>query len=56
MWNSCVIEDLSISIFRLEDILCFEVREAKERSGAWYGKWNGAVRPDLEWHTELVNE
>ncbi len=51
-----VVEDLSIGIFRMEDILCFEVREAKERSGAWYGKWNGAVRPDLEWRTELVNE
>ena len=24
------------------------------REGAWYGKWNGAVRPDLEWRTELV--
>ncbi len=50
-----VIEDLSIRIFRMEDILCFEVQEARERSGAWYGKWIGAVRPDLEWRTELLN-
>jgi len=51
-----VIENLSTSIFLLEDILCFDVREVKERSGAWYGKWDGAVRPDLEWRTELVHE
>jgi len=51
-----VIEDRSTCIFLLEDILCFDVVEAKERSGAWYGKWSGAVRPDLQWRTELVNE
>ncbi len=50
-----VIEDLSIRIFRMEDILCFDVQEARKRSGAWYGKWVGAVRPDLEWRTELLN-
>jgi len=49
-----VVEDLSVVIFRVEDILCFEVREAKERLGAWYGKWNGAVRPELEWQTEFL--
>ena len=50
-----VIKDLRIPIFGMEDILCFDVQEARERSVAWYGKWNGAVRPDLEWRTELLN-
>jgi lipopolysaccharide transport system ATP-binding protein len=41
-------------VFRYGDILSFEVRDAVEMRGSWYGKWPGAVRPDLEWSTELV--
>ena len=49
-----VVEDLNRAIFRQEDILCFEVHEATERPSEWYGKWVGAVRPDLEWQTEFL--
>jgi lipopolysaccharide transport system ATP-binding protein len=49
-----VIEDLSTSIFRQEDILRFDIQEIAERPGAWYGKWIGAVRLDLDWRTELL--
>jgi lipopolysaccharide transport system ATP-binding protein len=49
-----VVEDLNRSIFRQDDILCFEVHEATERPSEWYGKWVGAVRPDLEWQTEFL--
>jgi lipopolysaccharide transport system ATP-binding protein len=49
-----VVEDLNRSIFRQDDILCFEVHETTERPSEWYGKWAGAVRPDLEWQTEFL--
>jgi lipopolysaccharide transport system ATP-binding protein len=37
------------------DLLSFEVREAVESREFWFGKWPGAVRPDLEWTTEAVD-
>ena len=49
-----VVRDESVVIFRLDDLLVFEIHEAAERSGAWFGKWIGAVRPSLEWNTELL--
>src|SRR5262245_14608539 len=39
-----VVEDLNRTIFRQDDVLCFEVHEATERPSEWYGKWLGAVR------------
>jgi lipopolysaccharide transport system ATP-binding protein len=36
------------------DLLSFEVREAVESREFWFGKWPGAVRPNLEWETEVV--
>jgi len=49
-----VVEDLNKSIFREDDILSFDVYEVAERPSQWYGKWAGAVRPDLEWRTDLL--
>ena len=49
-----VIKDQSVSIFRLDDVLAFDVREAIEARKEWYGKFVGAVRPELEWKTELL--
>jgi len=40
------VKDTSIVLFKIEDVLIFEVVDAK-RSGAWFGKWPGAVRPSL---------
>lgn len=49
-----VIQDQSNAIFRLDDILIFDILDdAGVRSG-WFGKWPGAVRPSLTWQTELV--
>ena len=25
-----------------------------ERNGSWYGKWIGAVRPQLKWTLEMI--
>lgn len=49
------IKDQTQVAFDIDDILVFDVEEASERSG-WYGKWIGAVRPNLEWQTEMIEE
>lgn len=51
-----VVQDGSVVIYNHSDVLSFEVRDALELRDGWYGKWPGAVRPDLEWHTELLEE
>ncbi|HEX8475879.1 MAG TPA: polysaccharide ABC transporter ATP-binding protein [Pyrinomonadaceae bacterium] len=51
-----VIKDQSIGIFFLDSVLSFDVREDASMRKDWYGKMIGAVRPVLEWKTELVEE
>jgi lipopolysaccharide transport system ATP-binding protein len=51
-----VIKDQTRVIYDLDDILVFDVEEASGRAGGWYGKWIGAVRPNLDWQTELLPE
>jgi homopolymeric O-antigen transport system ATP-binding protein len=41
-------------IFKLDDILVFEVHDSTELRGAWFGKWVGVVRPALEWSSDLI--
>jgi len=49
-----VVEDQSVVLSRHDDLLIFDVIEPPGEREAWYGKWVGAVRPRLEWATELV--
>jgi lipopolysaccharide transport system ATP-binding protein len=49
-----VVKDQAVPIFILDDALVFDVNDAIERRSAWYGKWEGAVRPNLEWKTEQL--
>lgn len=49
-----VVEDQTTIIFRYDDVLVFDIQELAEQRKSWYGKWIGAVRPNLEWRTELV--
>ncbi len=42
-----VVKDMSTVMYQMEDILTFEVVD-EQRHGAWFGKWQGAVRPSLE--------
>ncbi len=42
------------TILQEDGILTFDVRDVMESRHGWHGKWNGAVRPMLEWSTELV--
>ena len=41
-------------VYCQDDALIFDVRDTTEGRDAWYGKWVGAIRPTLEWQTELV--
>ena len=49
-----IVEDQSVALSRHEDLLVFEVIERPGERQNWYGKWEGAVRPRLEWTTELL--
>jgi lipopolysaccharide transport system ATP-binding protein len=51
-----VVKDQTLVIYDIDDILVFDVEEASERASGWYGKWIGAVRPNLAWQTELLPE
>jgi homopolymeric O-antigen transport system ATP-binding protein len=51
-----VVEHATQVIYRHRDVLTFEVRDVPDLRGAWYGRWHGAVRPILEWRTELLEE
>jgi lipopolysaccharide transport system ATP-binding protein len=50
-----VVKDQGTVIFSLNDALVFNVLD-RERPGDWHGKWEGAVRPDLVWTTEYLND
>jgi lipopolysaccharide transport system ATP-binding protein len=49
-----IVEDQSVVLSRHEDLLVFEVIEQPGERQNWYGKWEGAVRPRLQWTTELL--
>lgn len=51
-----VIRSQTEVLYDTEDILIFNVRDASERRSAWYGKWIGAVRPNLKWETEFLGK
>ena len=51
-----IVRDQSEVIYQEEDALVFEVADTSEGRGRWYGKWPGAVRPKLEWETELLEQ
>jgi lipopolysaccharide transport system ATP-binding protein len=49
-----VVRDQGVVIYSHEDVLVFDLQDSPERRPDWYGKWVGAVRPDLKWETELL--
>ena len=49
-----IVEDESVVLSRHDDLLVFDVVEAPGERRNWYGKWIGAVRPRLQWNTELI--
>jgi lipopolysaccharide transport system ATP-binding protein len=51
-----VVKDQTAVIYSHNDALVFDIKDSVERRGNWYGEWVGAVRPDLEWRTELLTQ
>jgi lipopolysaccharide transport system ATP-binding protein len=51
-----VVKDQSEEVFDIEDVLVFEVHDARFADVKWHGKIRGAVRPILDWTTEPVEE
>jgi lipopolysaccharide transport system ATP-binding protein len=43
------------TVVQHDDVLVFEVQDAVDLRGGWHGRWVGAVRPALEWETDIVN-
>jgi lipopolysaccharide transport system ATP-binding protein len=48
-----VVKDTVKCLFDERDTVIFEVHDA-ERTGMWYGKWIGAVRPQFDWSVEIL--
>ena len=49
-----IVKDQGHVLFLLDDALVFNVLDSIERRNDWHGKWEGAVRPDLEWQTQYL--
>ena len=41
-------------ILSVPDLLTFDILDNPQRRFGWHGKWQGAVRPRLEWSTEML--
>jgi lipopolysaccharide transport system ATP-binding protein len=48
------VKDQGIVIYSDKEILSFEISDDPRMRGAWFGKWQGIVRPNLKWTTELI--
>jgi lipopolysaccharide transport system ATP-binding protein len=49
-----IVKDTSVVLFNHPSVVQFEIRDG-ERDGNYYGKWHGAVRPQLEWTHEPIH-
>jgi homopolymeric O-antigen transport system ATP-binding protein len=43
-------------VYWLDDALVFDVRDTVTMRDAWYGKWDGVIRPALDWQTEILGD
>ncbi len=51
-----IVKNQTEVIYKLEDVLVFDVEDSARERGAWFGKWQGAVRPNLPWRTEILRK
>jgi lipopolysaccharide transport system ATP-binding protein len=42
-------------IYHDADFLSFTLSDSADLRGSWFGKWPGAIRPNLQWGTELIH-
>jgi lipopolysaccharide transport system ATP-binding protein len=45
------LENGNSPICKIDDVFAFELQDSEHDRGVWYGKWDGALRPNLEWTT-----
>jgi len=50
-----VVQDGSFTLFAYPEVLVFEVQDTV-RTGNWFGKWPGVIRPKLEWSSDSIPE
>ena len=43
-------------VFWLDDAVAFDVRDDAAMRNSWYGKWEGVVRPRLDWDTATLED
>jgi lipopolysaccharide transport system ATP-binding protein len=43
-------------LYHQGEVLLFDVQDIVEDRGEWFGRWPGAVRPDLRWTTSAIPE
>ena len=51
-----IVKDEGTIIYESADLLTFDVVDSLAGRGAYFGEWPGAVRPQLEWSTEAIEE
>ncbi len=51
-----IVKDEGVIIYEHADLLTFDVVDSLTGRGAWYGDWPGAVRPQLDWQTDSIEE
>lgn len=49
------VHNQSAVVFGMDDALVFDVADSHDLRGSYHGEWEGAVRPDLEWDTDLIS-
>ena len=42
------------TLLRDDHALSFDVHDAADQRGGWYGKWHGVVRPAFAWEAEVI--
>jgi lipopolysaccharide transport system ATP-binding protein len=52
--NAMIVKDASVGILLQNNVVAFEVVEG-EVVGNWYGRFPGAVRPKLNWESEVTS-
>jgi lipopolysaccharide transport system ATP-binding protein len=50
-----IVKDTVTPLYNMEEGLIFDVADYRD-GVAWYGKWPGYVRPQLKFHTEMMEE
>ncbi|MGA0558483.1 ABC transporter ATP-binding protein [Larkinella sp. VNQ87] len=50
-----IVKDTVTPLFNLEEGLIFDIADYRD-GVAWYGKWPGFVRPQLQFHAEMMEE